>query len=132
MPDRCQIGEGRRGLDYTLNKRHSGCWGTRVSCVEASRWVGVVWPLSTELHGYIFLLSHKWVLQVENSTICTSCNCVTSDDCASDCQRRVLKSICSLASLSVCLSNCVSSLISTRLAISHTLYSVKWHSSSSI
>lgn len=67
--------------------------------MEASCWVGVVWPLSTELHGYIFLLSHKWGLQVENSTICTSCNCVTSDDCASDCQRRVLKSICSPAAL---------------------------------
>lgn len=74
-----------------------------------------------------------WGMQVENSTICTTCNCVTSNDCASNCQRRVLKSICSLAPLSlclsVCLSNCVSFLISTRVAISHTLYSMKWHSS---
>lgn len=114
----------------TLNKRQSGCW-TRASCVEACR-VGVV--VAINAIAWVFLsLSCMWGMQVENSTICTTCNCVTSDDCASDCQCRVLKSICSLAPLSlclsVCLSNCVSSLISTRVAISHTLYSMKWHSS---
>lgn len=79
MPDRRQIGEGRRRvLDYTV-------WDTSLVC----GWAGVVVaPYQTELHGYVSLVLYVCVWgwwQVENSTICITCNCVTCGDaCASD------------------------------------------------
>lgn len=52
MPDRRQIGEGRRRvLDYTV-------WDTSLVC----GWVGVVVaPYQTELHGYVSLVLYVCV-----------------------------------------------------------------------
>lgn len=124
MPDRRQIGEGRRRvLDYTV-------WDTSLVC----GWVGVVVaPYQTELHGYVSLVLYVCVwgwLQVEKFyylhylQLCD----VWWRLCVRFPKYYSQFSVRSPLSLFVCRTMSVS-LIITGLVISHTLHSFEWNSS---